>query len=124
MRDSLKDISPQSGSLPFCSTVTGAVCDCTALDADYWTRNVIEPVNFVGAVEYLLQEGVSSFVEISPHSILSSSVLQIAFRNNKQVVAIPSINKRIGERRTLLQSVGSLYANGHTIHWNKIYQHT
>lgn len=54
----------------FVSTVTGDVLDGTGLDADYWWRNVREPVQFAKAVDKLIELGCGIFVEISPHAIL------------------------------------------------------
>ncbi|GGV55110.1 acyltransferase domain-containing protein [Streptomyces spectabilis] len=42
--DSLAGLEPAAGTVPFLSTVTGEVTPGTALDADYWWRNLREPV--------------------------------------------------------------------------------
>ncbi len=55
--------------IPFVSTVTGDVLD-QPLDAEYWWRNVRQPVVFAKAVETLIGTGCRIFVEIAPHPIL------------------------------------------------------
>ena len=54
----------------FVSTVTGDILDGAQLDAEYWWRNVREPVRFADAVGRLAKLGCRVFVEISPHAIL------------------------------------------------------
>jgi acyl transferase domain-containing protein/NADP-dependent 3-hydroxy acid dehydrogenase YdfG/acyl carrier protein len=54
----------------YVSTVTGDVLDGTALDADYWWRNVRHPVRFAEATTKLVELGCRVFVEIGPHAIL------------------------------------------------------
>ncbi len=66
----LKGLKPQSTSIPFISTVTGAVLDGVALGADYWWDNVRQPVKFWPAIQTLIGQGASLFVEITPHAIL------------------------------------------------------
>lgn len=68
---SLADLSPSSSTNPiFVSTVAGDVLDGTALGADYWWRNVRQPVRFAEAVGKLIDLGCRILVEIGPHAIL------------------------------------------------------
>ncbi|MFE9708438.1 SDR family NAD(P)-dependent oxidoreductase [Streptomyces sp. NPDC005930] len=58
-------------SLPFASTVTGTLLEGDQpLDAEYWWRNVREPVRFASAVEALVARDFDVFVEIGPHAVL------------------------------------------------------
>ena len=57
----------------FVSTVTGALFE-GGLDADYWWRNVREPVRFAQATEALVRAGCRCFVEIGPQPILQRYV--------------------------------------------------
>jgi polyketide synthase 12 len=67
----LGSVSAVSSSVPFFSTVTGGLLDTAQLDADYWYRNMREPVLFEGAVRALLAQGYSAFVEVSAHPVLT-----------------------------------------------------
>lgn len=64
------------GNCAFVSTVTGARLDDAPLDADYWWRNVREPVRFADALAALLAMGCRTFVEIGPHAILQRYVAE------------------------------------------------
>ncbi|MFC4036210.1 type I polyketide synthase, partial [Streptomyces polygonati] len=56
--------------MPFFSTVTGGLIDTSTLDADYWYRNLREPVRFDLAARALLDQGHGVFIEVSPHPVL------------------------------------------------------
>ncbi|CUI66711.1 type I polyketide synthase [Achromobacter kerstersii] len=72
IRDALAQIQPRSGDIPFYSTVTGAPLDGAELTADYWWRNVREPVRFEQAANQLAAQGNNVFVEVGPHPVLRS----------------------------------------------------
>jgi acyl transferase domain-containing protein len=64
-------ISPRSGTIPFHSTVSGEALDTAELDAEYWCRNLRQPVLFEPVVRSLLDQGHRTFLEVSPHPVLS-----------------------------------------------------
>ncbi|MDH2388508.1 SDR family NAD(P)-dependent oxidoreductase [Streptomyces sp. HNM0663] len=69
--DSLLLLRPGRHQRTFISTVTGDRLDGSRLDADYWWRNVREPVRFAEAVRALADSGCTQFVEIGPHAVLA-----------------------------------------------------
>ncbi|KJS52475.1 hypothetical protein VM98_31210, partial [Streptomyces rubellomurinus subsp. indigoferus] len=67
----LADLAPRAAHTAFYSTVTGGLlADTTALDADYWYRNLRQEVRFEPAVRALHADGHRLFVEASPHPVL------------------------------------------------------
>jgi acyl transferase domain-containing protein/acyl carrier protein len=68
----LRTLRPRQGRCLFASTVTGALLSGQRLDADYWWRNVRQPVLFADAVRALSDEGCTHFVEVGPHPILAT----------------------------------------------------
>ncbi len=96
----IPDIAPRRTELAYLSTVTGAALDGTALDPDYWWKNVREPVRFQAAAEAALDLGCMLFIEISPRPILGSYVKETI----KQAAVPASVVA------TLLRDAG---ANGH-----------
>ncbi|HEY0697183.1 MAG TPA: type I polyketide synthase, partial [Micromonospora sp.] len=46
----LADITPRTSEIPFHSTVVGELVDTVLLDADYWYRNLWEPVRFAPVI--------------------------------------------------------------------------
>jgi acyl transferase domain-containing protein len=75
----LKDLKGLKGvgtQVPFVSTVTGELIEGAALDAEYWWRNVREPVRFAPAVELAARNGARVFLEIGPRSVLLSNITE------------------------------------------------
>ncbi|MDJ0750984.1 MAG: type I polyketide synthase [Woeseiaceae bacterium] len=74
LRTALSGLRPEAGELPFYSTVSGGRLAGDLLDADYWWRNVRQPVQFADAIDTLLADGFNLFVEIGPHAVLRNYI--------------------------------------------------
>ncbi|MFD2264877.1 SDR family NAD(P)-dependent oxidoreductase [Lacibacterium aquatile] len=70
----LKSLKPSATRLPFSSTVTGGLIEGEQLDADYWWKNIRQPVLFSQASDALIGGGHLVFVEIGPTPVLQSYV--------------------------------------------------
>jgi acyl transferase domain-containing protein/NADPH:quinone reductase-like Zn-dependent oxidoreductase/acyl carrier protein len=66
----LRGLAPVAGRCRFLSTVTGAELSGESLDADYWWRNVREPVLFATAVARAWELSARVFLEIGPRPVL------------------------------------------------------
>jgi myxalamid-type polyketide synthase MxaE and MxaD len=117
LRDLLGGLRPGPAAIPFCSTVTGDVLDTTALDADYWIRNLRQPVLFATAVGRLLQHGVGALVEVSPHPVLLPAIRQDLA---DAVLTLSTLRRGEDERRAMLGSLAELYAAGQPVAWSRV----
>jgi len=70
LRARLADIRPRPERLPLVSTVTGGELSGRSFDADYWVRNLSQPVLFREGMGALIAEGHDSFLEVSPHPLV------------------------------------------------------
>ena len=70
VRLALVDLQPGPAVIPYYSTVTGCQLGNVQMDAEYWWRNIREPVLFEQAVAGILADAVNIFIEISPSPIL------------------------------------------------------
>ena len=74
----LAEVAPRPARIPLYSTVASAVSgdplDTTVMDAEYWYRNLREPVGFYDSVSALLARGEHTFVELSPHPVLAPAI--------------------------------------------------
>ncbi len=70
--DSLGEIRPQAGKVPFYSTVDADPADDRVLDKDYWWRNVRQPVLFHDAMTRMADDGYRVFLEIGPRPVLAT----------------------------------------------------
>jgi acyl transferase domain-containing protein/NADPH:quinone reductase-like Zn-dependent oxidoreductase/acyl carrier protein len=72
--DDLASLSPHGGRCEFVSTVEGKTLSGLQLGADYWWRNVREPVQFLAGVQEAARRGARVFVEIGPRKTLLGHV--------------------------------------------------
>ncbi|MEM8794687.1 MAG: type I polyketide synthase [Pseudomonadota bacterium] len=75
-RNVIGTVDGRSSEIAMLSTVTAEPIDGSDLGADYWWRNLREPVRFAPAVRRAIEDGATSFVEIGPKPILQSYLKQ------------------------------------------------
>lgn len=78
---------------PFISTVTGRPVVDGAFDADYWWRNVREPVQFAAALGCAADLGARLFIEIGPRSVLLSNITETLEPSGRAIAAIGVLEK-------------------------------
>jgi len=117
-----ESIAPTSSRVPFCSAVSGGLLDTAGLDAGYWYRNLRETVRFDRAVQALLADGCRTFVEVSPHPVLTVGVQEVAEQTpaGEAVGAIGSLRRREGGPARLLRSLSELWARGVEVSWPRV----
>ncbi|NUQ97201.1 MAG: SDR family NAD(P)-dependent oxidoreductase [Streptomyces sp.] len=120
----LAGIEPQSGVVPFYSTVEAAVVDTAALDAGYWFRNLRQPVRFQETAEQLLKDGYRVFVESSAHPVLTGAVEETAEAAGRQVCAVGSLRRGEGGLRRFLTSVAEAFVQGVDVTWPILFDGT
>ncbi len=91
---SLGALPTQATATTFVSTVTGAVLPGEALDADYWWRNIREPVLFSQAVAAAAKRGARIFVEVGPSAILLSHVGDTLADQEASVATIAVLDRK------------------------------
>jgi len=111
LEKALADLIPQTESVPFFSTVTGARCEGAACDADHWGRGVRQPVQFAAAVNAVADFGVDVWLELSAHPALARSIQEcLAGREGKTPVV--SSARREREHESLLEASMDLHRAG------------
>jgi acyl transferase domain-containing protein/acyl carrier protein len=103
------------------STVTGRAFAKGDYSATYWGANVRQTVRFAEAIVQLLDQGVSSFVEISAHPVLAGSMAQVVRQGKVDSCIVESLRRQMNPGHTLLGALGKLYAAGHQIDWQRLY---
>jgi epothilone polyketide synthase D len=115
LRAKLEGIKPRAATVPLRSTVSGATLAGPELTAGYWADNLRAPVRFGQAIESLLADGFTLFVEMSPHPILVPAVEEIRQAAGVPGLAAGSLRREQPERRTMLDSLGALHCHGHPL---------
>ncbi|MGK5731761.1 SDR family NAD(P)-dependent oxidoreductase [Streptomyces sp. URMC 124] len=116
----LDGLDPSPVRVPLLSTVTGAAVEGTGLDAEYWWRNVREPVLFADAVEQALGLGADIFLEIGPQPVLQSYLRRITAAHDAPGLRAVTRTLRKGDDgvRALRTAVAALLAAGAEADWS------
>ncbi|MGW4128475.1 SDR family NAD(P)-dependent oxidoreductase [Amycolatopsis japonica] len=113
----LAGLNPQPGTVPMHSTVDGCWIDGATLDADYWYRNLRQPVGFHAAIQALAAEGHHAFVEVSSHPVLTTSVDDTVAGGTPTVV-VGTLRRDDGDLDRFLTSAGELHVRGVAVDWH------
>ncbi|QFY07528.1 SDR family NAD(P)-dependent oxidoreductase [Nonomuraea phyllanthi] len=116
----LEGLAPQTGSVPFYSTVTGAVLDTAELDAGYWYRNLRQAVEFEQAVRGLVADGHRAFVEVSPHPVLTMGIQQILEAVDIEGAVTGTLRRGEGDLRRVLLSLADAHTQGVDVDWTPV----
>ncbi|MER6416854.1 type I polyketide synthase [Streptomyces humidus] len=120
----LAGVRPRPGDVPLYSTVTGERIDATELTADYWYRNLREPVAFDRATDRLLADGHDLFVETSPHPVLIAGVDGTADRAGRPATAVGTLRRDDGGPGRLLTSLAEAWSAGAEVAWPRLLLHS
>jgi mycoketide-CoA synthase len=125
----LADLTPVPARIPLYSTVGEALSadplDTTTMDADYWYRNLREPVRFSDSVVECLAAGECTFVELSPHPVLAPAITdtlaQAAGRTQSAVITM--LHRDRPDQDALATALAQLHTHGHSPSWSALYPH-
>ncbi|MEV5881023.1 acyltransferase domain-containing protein, partial [Streptomyces sp. NPDC052101] len=124
VRDRLLELAavivPRSGDVPMYSTVTGVEVDGAGLDAEYWYRNLREPVRFAQTVTALAGQGSGVFVEVSPHPVLAGAVGEVAEAAGADLVSVGTLRRDQGGLGRVVMSLAELWVRGVEVDWTAV----
>ncbi|MBP8534391.1 type I polyketide synthase [Streptomyces sp. MK37H] len=109
----LAPIRPRTSDITFHSTVTGTPLDTTGLDAGYWYTNLRETVELESAVRALSAAGFGTFLEMSPHPVLTMPLQATA----EDAVVVGSLRRDEGGPERFLASLGEAFVRGVAVDW-------
>ncbi len=123
----LADLTPMPSSIPLYSTVGQALSadplDTTTMDANYWYRNLREPVGFHDRVVERLAAGECTFVELSPHPVLapalSDTLAQTTSRTQSAVII--TLHRDRADQDSVAAALAELHTHGHSPSWSALY---
>ncbi|MDO0938363.1 SDR family NAD(P)-dependent oxidoreductase [Streptomyces sp. DG2A-72] len=102
-------------SVPFVSTVTGAVVGAEIADPSYWVRHVREAVRFADGLRALHAFGARRFVEIGPDAVLTGLVEQTL-----ETDAVAVLRRRVPEVRAAVEAAGGFFVRGGSVDWSAL----
>jgi acyl transferase domain-containing protein/NAD(P)-dependent dehydrogenase (short-subunit alcohol dehydrogenase family) len=111
--DAIGVVEPGAIRRPFYSSVDStAAAETLSLDHEYWWRNMRNPVLFSQAIGRLAENGYKTFVEVSPHPVLTVPVMQRLRHGSHEGLVLPTLKRGESERSTMLLSMGRLFCSG------------
>ncbi|WP_456319950.1 SDR family NAD(P)-dependent oxidoreductase [Mycobacterium basiliense] len=124
----LGELTPQPAQIPLYTTVQSAQTDdpldTTTMNADYWYRNLREPVEFHNTITTLLAQGPHTFIELSPHPVLAPALTDtITTTDQTQSTVITTLHRDRPHLDTLTTALAQLHTHGHSPHWPTLYPH-
>ncbi|MGB3441783.1 MAG: type I polyketide synthase, partial [Actinophytocola sp.] len=112
----LDDVAPRSAGVAFYSTLEGGRVDTASLDAGYWYRNLRQTVLFEPVVRLLAEAKHGTFLEMSPHPVLTMAVQEAV----DPVFAGGTLRRDEGGWDRFLLSVGEAHAHGVAVDWRRV----
>jgi 6-methylsalicylic acid synthase len=114
LRESLgQDINPQPAVVPIYSTSSSDPRTASLRDTGYWTRNMVETVWLVNAVEAAIDDGLRVFMEVSTHPIVSHSISEtLSARSIDDCATFGIMAKDTPAERSVMKAVSHLYTLG------------
>ncbi|HEX7736851.1 MAG TPA: type I polyketide synthase [Ktedonobacteraceae bacterium] len=120
LHQELVPIHPRLAEHLMYSTVTGLPVQGTELNAEYWERNLREPVLFGDAVQRMITEGYQTYIELSPHPLLTVAVEECLDMGQVEGRALPSMKREQESTHVLSDSLGICYTCGLSLNWRGI----
>ncbi|WP_435862589.1 type I polyketide synthase, partial [Streptomyces spectabilis] len=117
----LTPVAPRSSQVPFFSTVLGQWIDTAVLDAEYWATNLRQTVRFDTAIRAAIDQGRGTFLEISPHPVLTVAVENIIDDTSSDAVVIESLRRDHGDPTQVQTSLAALHVHGTDLDWTALF---
>jgi acyl transferase domain-containing protein/acyl carrier protein/NAD(P)-dependent dehydrogenase (short-subunit alcohol dehydrogenase family) len=112
LRQALCTLSPRTSDIAMISTVTGKPISGLALDADYWCRNLREPVRLDLALAHLRTSQCNVFIEASAHPVLS---MALNTAEGAPGAVVGSLRREAGGLSVLYANLAALHVAGFAI---------
>jgi acyl transferase domain-containing protein len=91
--------------IPIYSTLHGRRAEYGDLTPDYWIVQASQPVLFAAALDSAIEDGYQTFIEISPHPILSEIIEECFSKHSGRPLSSFATLRRDGEESTELMKL-------------------
>ncbi|MEU4371375.1 SDR family NAD(P)-dependent oxidoreductase [Micromonospora chersina] len=117
LADAFAGVTPGPAAVPLFSTTDLRWLDGAEMGPDYWYRNLRQPVELADAVRALAAEGHDTYVECSPHPVLTVGIEQTLQEHDGAAVVVGSVQRDQGDRARFLLSLAQLHVRGVPVDW-------
>ncbi|MGO1056331.1 type I polyketide synthase [Crossiella sp. CA198] len=112
-RSVVEGLSFGQPEIPIMSTV-----DDDPATADYWVRQVREPVRFADGIRRLAAEGVTAYLEAGPGGTLTALAQENLTAGE---IVLPGLRGDRDEPRAVLAALGGLHVAGQPVDWAAVF---
>ncbi|MGW3014046.1 type I polyketide synthase [Streptomyces sp. NPDC001219] len=115
----LAPLTPRPATVPYYSSLTGTRLQGTELDAEYWYQNLRHTVDFHAATQALLTDSHHTYLEISPHPVLTlplHQTLQESLPRTTPRAVLPTLHRDHATHHDLLTATATAYTHGIPLH--------
>lgn len=117
LQEALAGIAVHTPLTPLYSSVSAQPTREGDWGETYWPDNVREPVRFKDAIENIAAEGYTTFIEISPHPTLISSITSTL----KQCRVVSTLNRKYADDVMLQHTLATMHTCGMSVNWPDLY---
>ena len=103
--------------MTFYSTLTAAPIDTTGLDTGYWVTNLREPVRFADTIQALLDDGHRTFIEASPHPVLTLGMQETFDQTGFNATALATLRRDQGDQIQIAHALAHAHTTGTHLDW-------
>ena len=114
----VKGLHFQNPTVSFVSNLTGGKADFDVTDPYYWVKHIRNTVLFKDSLDFMKEEGVSLFIEVSPKITLSQIILD-AIPEAKVFSSLINTNNSLDE---FLGALCNVYKSGKKINFTNLYE--
>lgn len=114
----LAKLDPQAPQLNLYSTVTGGQVNHERYNGQYWAQNVRQPVLFMKALQALLDDGYSHFIEVGPHAVLSRSIKDVFKESGSNAQLCSTLSMKVPDEQSFGAAVAGYYVGGGSLDWS------
>ncbi|MFF1925611.1 beta-ketoacyl synthase N-terminal-like domain-containing protein, partial [Streptomyces sp. NPDC058221] len=112
VREDIAPIRAHVPRIPVYSALHGGALDGTPMGADYWCRNLRTTVRFADATRAALEAGHTTFVEVSPHPVLTTAMEVSATGAARPATVLGTLRRGEGGPSRFVTSLAELYVSG------------
>ncbi|KAF3049341.1 t1pks [Didymella keratinophila] len=108
-----QDIKPQPAVIPIYSTSASDPRTTSLRGIEYWSKNMVDPVWLVDAVEAAVDDGFRVFMEVSTHPIVSHSISEtLSARSIEDAATFGVMSKDAPAEQSILAAIAKLHTLG------------
>ncbi len=121
------ELAPGAATVPLYSTLIGEPVEAEALNAEYWYRNLREPVRFEQVTRRLIDDGFTAFVEVSSHPVLAMALQETSEQtvpDSEAIAVLHTLRREEGGMQRFLSSLAQAHVEGIAVDFSPLFENS